>query len=382
MKSISVGIIGCGKRAESIVKNLISISKEIKINALCDPLSERMELFRKSYNTEAKSYSNEEDFFSHSGLDWVLICSPNNQHRIHIEKAIDHNLKIFCEKPLATKLEDLSAIIQRVNKTKTPFMVGFTLRYSPFYRKIKSLLDEGSIGKLISFEFNETIGFNHGAHIMRDWRRNSADSGGHLLEKCCHDIDLANWMTDSLPLKVASFGGRNFFLPENTGRMNEIEKDSNGKKAYCTWENIGGLEHPFTGEGDIIDNQVAILEYRNGVRATFHTNMNAAILERRMYLVGSKGSLRGDVITGQIEVKKIGYDTPYERHDMTSASGGHGGGDTVLAKQLIKMMTENAMSLTTAINGATSAAVALVTDMARTEGSIKSLNDIWQKWGI
>ena len=64
---------------------------------------------------------------------------------------------------------------------------------------------------MISMEFNETLGFNHGGFIMGDWRRLTENSGTHLLEKCCHDIDLVNWMLESIPVKVASFGGVNFF---------------------------------------------------------------------------------------------------------------------------------------------------------------------------
>ncbi|MBL8026354.1 MAG: Gfo/Idh/MocA family oxidoreductase [Fibrobacteres bacterium] len=342
-----------------------------------------MNSLNKKYSSNAKTYTDENSFFSHPGMDWVMICSPNNTHRRHIELSVKNNLKIFCEKPLATSIDDLSAIMNTINSSNTPCMIGFTLRYSPFYRKIKSLLQSGIIGKPVSFEFNETIGFNHGGHIMRDWRRNSADSGGHLLEKCCHDIDLANWMTDSIPVRVASFGGRNFFLPENAVRMDELAPDTNGLKAYCSYDHVGdSLDNPFTGEGDIIDNQVCIFEYKNGIRATFHTNLNAGILERRMYILGTHGALRGDVLTGQIETKKIGFDTPYERHDMTAASGGHGGGDKVLAPYLVKMMTENVESLTPAIDGAVSAAVAIITDEARKDGSVKSLDGIWKKWGV
>ncbi len=47
-------------------------------------------------------------------------------------------------------------------------------------------------------EFNETLDFNHGGYIMGDWRRLQRYSGTHLLEKCCHDIDLVNWITGSL----------------------------------------------------------------------------------------------------------------------------------------------------------------------------------------
>jgi len=77
------------------------------------------------------------------------------------------------------------------------FNIGLTLRYSPHYRKIKQLLESGAVGDIISMEFNETLDFNHGGYIMGNWRRLREYAGTHLLEKCCHDIDLVNWMVGS-----------------------------------------------------------------------------------------------------------------------------------------------------------------------------------------
>jgi predicted dehydrogenase len=50
---------------------------------------------------------------------------------------------------------------------------------------------------------------------MRNWRRHKNLSGPHILEKCCHDIDLINWIVESLPSKVCAFGGNNIFTKEN-----------------------------------------------------------------------------------------------------------------------------------------------------------------------
>ncbi len=55
---------------------------------------------------------------------------------------------------------------------------------------------------------------------MRDWRRYSEYSGGFMLEKCCHDLDLYNGLVGTRPLRVASFGGRKSFVPSR-----EVEND-------------------------------------------------------------------------------------------------------------------------------------------------------------
>lgn len=383
MKNINIGVIGCGQRIFGIMERVLAKTPGANVAAGCDPLARQLDLYRDHFNRAMATYRNGDDFFNHPGLDWIVIGSWNNRHRAHVEAAAKRGLPIYCEKPLATTLEDVEAILDTVRKTRVPFMVGFTLRYSPFYRKIKSLLDGGSIGRLVSFEFNETLNFNHGGFIMRDWRRHTVVSGGHLLEKCCHDIDLANWMVGSLPLRVAAFGGNNFFTPANRARMDAIGADPRGLPAYCTWPTVGdAVDTPFDDDHDLMDNEVAILEYANRVRATFHTNMNAGIPERRMYLLGSEGAVRADVLTGVIELQRIGFGTAIERIDMKQAGGGHGGGDEGLTTHLSRMMSEGAPSLTPVENGASSAVICLAVDESVKQGRVVNLGPIWERLEI
>jgi len=379
---VSLGVIGCGNRTRHLLKMLLSKTPDVKLVAACDPLPEQREGFRRDYNPDLALFDDDAAFFAHPGMEWVMIGSWNVHHRRHIEAALKQGLNIFCEKPLATTQEDVAAILKMARASDRRIMMSFTLRYSPLYRKIRELLDSGIIGKLVSFEFNETIGFNHGGHIMRDWRRRTVNSGGHLLEKCCHDMDLANWMVGALPVSVASFGGNDFFRPENAGHMDRIGMDGNGKQAYCNWNNIGGNAHPFSGDNDIVDNQVAILQYANGVRATFHTNTNAGILERRMYLLGTEGALRADCITGKIEFSRIGFNNRVEVLDMLDTPGGHGGGDDVLIDYFGKMMTEGAPSLTPVTGGVSSAVICLSIDESRNEGRVVDLSPRWKALSI
>ncbi len=259
-------------------------------------------------------------------------------------------------------------------------MIGFTLRYSPHYRKIKELLGAGAIGELVSFEFNETISFDHGGYIMGGWRGNRELAGTHLLEKCSHDIDLVNWFVGAPVARVASFGGLDFFVPENEKQMERIGPSPDGKPAYMA--HCGGrMGNPFTAEKSIIDNQVAILEYANGVRATFHTNCNAAILERRMYLCGTEGTLRADVIQGKIETRRIGYGTETEVID-THVRNSHGGGDEVLGKELLDCMTDGTEPISSLDDGFRAAITAFAVDDAMDSGMVVDLKPYWEKAGL
>ncbi len=144
---------------------------------------------------------------------------------------------------------------------------------------------------------------NHGGHIAKDgWRRFEKYSGGHILEKCCHDIDIVHWFVGSLPVNVASFGGLNFYVPENKNLPDKYPEE-NGKKLWSNWPAItANSKNPFVTEKDIVDNQVSILEFKNGVRATFHTNTNAAKPERRFYIIGALGTITADLYHNFIKI--------------------------------------------------------------------------------
>jgi predicted dehydrogenase len=261
-----------------------------------------------------------------------------------------------------------------------PMTVGFTLRYSPFYRTLKSLLTGGRIGRIVSMEFNETLDFNHGGYIHGDWRRLRQNAGTHLLEKCCHDVDLVNWMVDSRAARVASFGGTNFFTPENVHHQERIgTHPENGKPAFQSWPHRDNdPPNPFLADKDIVDNQVAIVQYENGVRASFHTNCMAAIPERRMYICGSEGTIRADVITGTIELARVGWQQERESIDP-GASGGHGGGDGVLAAEVAASILHGTPPTSTLTDGLRSAVTCFGIDQAHDEGRVVDMADYWRQ---
>ena len=309
-----------------------------------------------------------------------MIASWNCCHRDHVIGAFEAGKDVFCQKPLATSLADCLAMREAWQASGRMFILGFSLRYAAHYRKIKELLDGGVVGRIVSMEFNETLDFNHGGYIMGDWRRLQQYSGTHLLEKCCHDIDLVNWITGSLAGRVASFGGLSFFTPENEHHIERLGQNERGQDAYRTWPGLINL-NPFTSDKDIVDNQVAIVEYLNGVRATFHTNCNAGIPERRMYILGTEGALRADLYARTIQVKRIGFGTAIEDVPV-HATGSHGGGDNFLTQELTASMLERVPGTVGMTDGITSAVTCFAIDEALNTGRVVDVRPYWEQAGV
>lgn len=370
--SPGIGVIGCGER----IRSLFAHEPGLRVVAVCDPHPEAIRESRKAYGDNLRVYDRYEDLVKDPAVGWVAIGSWNSCHTEHALAALNAGKNVFCEKPLATTLDDCLAIRDAARRSDRLFSFGLVLRYSPLYQKVHELLRAGAIGDLVSFEFNETLNFFHGCYIMGNWRRYRKNAGTHLLEKCCHDMDIALWLTGSRPMRVASFGGLNFFRPEHRDRT---WKDAHGREVQTSWPGVDQV-NAFESEKDIVDNQVVILEYANGVRATFHTNCAAGIPERRLYLVGSEGALRADAYTGIIEVQRIS-DQPKMERINTNVVGGHAGGDEILAGSLLRSVQTGEVPAIGVEEGIDSAVVSFAIDEALDTGRVVDLKPLWERVG-
>jgi predicted dehydrogenase len=378
-KSVGVGVIGCGTRIRMVLEGIRRMGNGFRVESICDPSPSSIRAIQKTFNPSARVFRDYRDVANDPRVDWVYVGSWNCFHRAHATAAMESGKHVFCEKPLATTLEDCLAMKRSHERTGKMFCVGFTLRFSPHYRKIRELVAGGAIGDIVSMEFNETLHFDHGGFIHGDWRRLRANAGPHLLEKCCHDIDLAHWLVGSVPLKVASFGGRNFFVPRNNRLIRKIGPRPNGHRPFG-WGPMKSL-NPFTAGQDIVDNQVAIMEFANQARASFHTNCSTNIYERRMYLCGTLGTLRADVIKGRIELRSFGYHRKIQSIP-SGGSGGHGGGDVLLYREMAAAMHDGVAPASTLEDGLKAAVTCFGIDRAMETGRVVDLTASWKSAGI
>jgi predicted dehydrogenase len=367
-----------------VVQELLNATDQVEVTAISDPNPHSIEAAKKAFGNQSKVHDDYHDLLQDQTVEWVMVGSWNCFHAEQVIAAFAAGKHVFCEKPLALRVEDCLAMRDAWKASGKMFSIGFTLRYSPHYRRIKEILTSGKIGSIISMEFNETLSCGHGGYIHADWRRKTEFAGSHLLEKCCHDLDLVNWITDSLAVKVASFGGCDFFTASNAGQIERAGRTPDGKSFFTSWsnENIrGNIVTPFNDDKDIVDNQVAILQFASGARATFHTNCSTSIPERRMYICGTEGTLRSNVLTGQIEFFPIGYGAQLE-NCSTEALGAHGGGDSVLGASLADSILKGTPPLTSLEDGLCAAFTAFGLDEALRTGTVTDLIPLWRKAGL
>ncbi len=374
-KTIGVAVIGAGGRGRGVTANLLRDSaRKVRVVSVFDPDHEQCRRALVEWNSpDCTLCADYPTAIRAPGVDWVLVFSPNAFHCEHVLAAFSAGKDVFSEKPLATTIEDCIRMHDAHLASGRLFATGFVLRYAPLYRKVRSLLDEGVLGRVLSIDANENIDPAHGGYIMANWRRHTSLAGPHVLEKCCHDLDLLNWFSNSLPARVASFGGRDFFVPSNAGMMRK-----HGEKTFLSWDDPHRVPCPFTGGGDLMDNQVAIIEYRNGVRVQFQATMCNAIPERRMFFSCTEGTLIAELYSSTLTYRRLG---DKEETSIPFGADGHGGGDDFIMKALFETMASRTPPACSGEEGLFSAVLALAIDQAAREGRVIDLEPTWVQLG-
>ncbi len=395
MSKVRIGMIGCGGRLRAVVKGICSQTDRLEVAALSDPSAESIRLAREMFNPDARVYADYHDLTRDPDLQWVMIGSWNCFHAEQAVAAMENGKHVFCEKPMATSLEGCLAMQKAQRATGMKFALGMVMRYSPHFRKLHEWIAQDRLGRILSMEYNETLQVGHGAMIHQDWRRQTKNAGGHLLEKCCHDIDLVNWMLDSVPVKVASFGGCGFFTPENEPLRRKLFLDLPDRaslgKTRNQWIDLISKNSPFTADKDIVDHQVLIYEYANGACATFHTNCLSALPERRMYICGVKGALRSDSrakilqycpLTLRSNLDDSDIDDYYRTEGAAITSKAHAGGDRIMHAELAATIVDGAPPSAGIREGINSCVAALAADEARAAGRVVDIRPYWEKAGL
>jgi len=374
-KKINVAVISAGGRGRGVTNNLLRDSDgNVNILSVFDPDKKQCEKALELWNSPDTAICDTyQEAINTPGVDWVMVFSPNAYHKEHILAGFTAGKNVFSEKPLATKIEDCQEIFEAHQKSNLIFATGFVLRYSKLYRKAKELITSSKLGKVLSIDANENITPAHGGYIMMNWRRLTELSGPHILEKCCHDLDLINWFCDSLPTKIASFGGLDYFTPENQHYMDKHEE-----AIFKAWPDPHGKDSPFTADKDLMDNQVGIMQYRNGIRVMFQATMSNAIPERRMYFSCTEGTMIAELYSSTLKYKRIEDEGETV---INFGSDGHGGGDDFIMKELYETMSEGVEPKCSGNEGLESAVVALAMDQAAQTNKMIDMEPIWEKLG-
>ncbi|MBS1165476.1 MAG: Gfo/Idh/MocA family oxidoreductase [Proteobacteria bacterium] len=374
---MKVGIIGLGFRLGYLGETLKDIDPDFEIVGYVDPEPAGLPQLERAGISAGRKFETPEELVASKNLDLLMIGSPNHLHLEHIRVGLAAGLKVFSEKPIVASVEESYELARLLAKHgHDRLLVGLVLRYSPLYRDLRAAQASGLLGDIASIEASEHIPPYHGAFFMRDWRRYAHYTGGFMLEKCCHDLDLYNGVMGVRPRFVASFGGRRSFTPANAPQARGVNDFEVFHRKPSGWM---GSDKVFDSDADIIDFQTAIVEYENGASLAFHTNLNVPDDYRHFCVIGAKGMAEGDFVRGFLKVHRA-IDSEKliaNSYEAPSAKSQHYGADEQMAADVIAHVTEGAPLPVSALDAIEAGILALAMDEARIAHKVVDLAPVW-----
>ena len=302
--------------------------------------------------------------------DTVIVTTMDSTHDRYIIRAMELGCDVVTEKPMTTTAEACQNIIDTQKKTGKSCIVTFNYRYSPPRTQIKKLLMDGTIGEILSLDFEWLLNTHHGADYFRRWHSEKRFSGGLMVHKATHHFDLVNWWLSAIPVSVFAFGKREFYTPDMAKRFGlqgyhqrchtcpEKEKcgfhfdlaASNSLKAlYLDNEQYDGYQRDrcvFRPDIDIEDTMSVVVQYDNAVTMSYSLNAFNSWEGYNIVFNGTKGRIehtieetiyvsgteteQGGLKSGGVRTTVIPLRAPAYEVDPWSGEGGHGGGDRLL----------------------------------------------------
>ena len=373
-------VIGAGSRGRRYTDIAKQLGDKFEVVAVAEPIDARREYIQSEHSIpDELCFTTWEPLLALPKMaDAALICTMDRDHLEPALAAIRAGYDLLLEKPVCPTPEECYAIENEAKKYGTRALVCHVLRYTPFFRAIKELIDNGTLGRVINIQHREDVGNVHQSHsfVRGNWG-NSEDSSFMLLQKSCHDMDILQWLLGKKCTRVQSFGSLTYFRPENapagapercmdgcpageTCPYNAVKLYLESESAWfrnAATQKIGPTDDEvaealrntqygkcvFHCNNNVVDHQVVNLEFEDQTTITFSMcafNKGG----RDIRIMGTKGELYGK--HGEPNLHFYDFETKETREISTenvavdhSIVGGHGGGDAGIVSAFYDLLT-------------------------------------------
>jgi predicted dehydrogenase len=272
MRDIRYGIVGCGSMGREHIANIEALPGDAGraiVTALADPHAPSLDAARALCRNAPRAFADHRALAASGSCDAVVVATPNFTHAAILRDLFATRLAVLVEKPVVTTIADGVDLVARERARRADAGNGIVwvaqeYRYMPPVAEAIRMAKAGAVGRVQQVAIRE-----HREPFypkVGDWNRFNANTGGTLVEKCCHYFNLMDLVAGERPLAVYASGGQ---------RVNHRDERYAGRAP------------------DILDSAFAIVEYPGGIRAMLDLCMFAegSVDREQLAIVGDEGKL-------------------------------------------------------------------------------------------
>lgn len=412
-------VIGCGSRGKGYSTIAAKMGGKFEIVAVAEPLAERRSYMQSTFGVpDERAFESWEPLLALGKIaDAAIISTMDRDHFAPAMEAMRQGYDLLLEKPAAPTPEECDLLLEASRKYGRRVVVCHVLRYTPFFRALKNIIDSGKLGRVMNLSHTEGVGNLHQSHsfVRGNWG-NADRSTPMILQKSCHDMDILQWILGKRCLSVQSFGSLSYFTAENapegapefciegcprydTCPYNAVKLYYDDKKNGWFRGAASRMHKPtdeavleaikttnygrcvFRTDNNVVDHQIVNLAFEDGVIANF--TMSAFTKGgREIHIMGTEGELRANM--GSPVMTIFNFNTRKTEEisvaDMLpgdSIVGGHGGGDEGIMNAFYDMLTgKESADLSTIEVSVQTHKIAFAAEMSRIEGRVVHLNEL------
>ncbi len=354
MDDLRYGIIGTGMMGVEHIGNLNALDG-VTVGAIADPDPGSRHSGAAAAAGNVNVYVNHTAMLESEELDAIVVASPNMTHIDVLRDVLITDTPVLVEKPMCTTVADCREVVELAAERDGMVWIGLEYRYMP---PVARLIEEhagGAVGttRMVAirehrFPFLVKVG---------DWNRFSANTGGTLVEKCCHFFDLMNLLAGASPVRVMASGGQD---------VNHLNESYDGQRS------------------DILDNAFVIVEYDNGVRGLLDLCMFAEAThnQEEISVVGDAGKLealipenvlrsgrRGQHRIGEVDITEV-------HDDSVRHVGLHHGSSFIEHRRFAQAVRTGGTAEVNPLDGLMSVAMGVAAHLSITEGGPVEMSDV------
>ena len=260
-------VVGTGTRGTALIQHLLA-QPGVAVTAICDDYPPNLSKAAQLLTKHSNAYTDYATMLSSETLDAVIVATPLHEHAGMTIEALRQGMDVYCEKAMARNVMDCLSMIHECAINRQILYIGHQRMFGPGFLEAILRIREGTIGDVTQVnaywrrnsDWRKPVPDGSDLERKINWRLYKQYSAGLMSELASHQIQIANWVFDTHPIRVCGSGSLTYW---RDGR-------------------------------DIYDHVALVYDYPNGRRLVYDSMANNRKYGSEEIILGSKGNIEAE----------------------------------------------------------------------------------------